>query len=153
MGTIVFWAGEPTLGDDRWKVLSLPNVGEEMLKKSINLDCFTSYQMLSNYFVLFCVSIFIPWLCSNKWENRKCWPIYIYLISWHMYRFCNILYLILYPNFYELRWKSWSILNAPPPPCWHSWQASQLPQQLNIVQTHQILICLTKISSFENMSI
>ena len=24
----------------------------------------------------FCVSIFIPWLCSNKWENRnscKCW--------------------------------------------------------------------------------
>ena len=50
----------------------------------------------------------------------------------------------LHLNFYERSWRSWSILNAPPPQCWHSWQASQLPRQLNIVETHQILICLAK---------
>ena len=38
-------------------------------------------------------------------------------------------------------WKSCSILNAPPPQCWHTWQAGQLPRHLNIVETLQILIC------------
>ena len=30
-----------------------------------------NYSLLSNYFVLFCVSIFIPWLCRNKWKTGE----------------------------------------------------------------------------------
>ena len=63
---LVAGAGHPknafTKGGGRWIRLLVDGNGPLALG---------NYLLLSNFWVLFCMLIFISWLCSKKWENRK----------------------------------------------------------------------------------
>ena len=131
-------AGHPknafTKGGGRWIRLLVDGNGPLALG---------NYLLLSNFWVLFCMLIFISWLCSKKWENRKkirstgvskkhhhrrrlvgsgaLHVISIFIIQWSQRRvFClspEKHFHHHHQNSWSLSWSSWSF-------SWSSWSSS-----------------------------